>query len=378
MPTDEIRLWAMEGSGDAVRAVRLKSADRTQSEKMLEDTLVNNPEMLMEGLTLVGRQTPMEGGFLDLLGVDADGRLVVFELKRGTLSREAVAQVIDYASYLDSMADAELANLISERSGSRDIEKIGNFEDWYEGKSEGDGLSGLKPVRMVLVGLGVDATTTRMAQFLAKGGMDFSLLTFQGYTHDGKTLLARQVQVEAGPESEEPENPKRRPNWIERRVLLDNRIEERTQQLPEARKLWGAVLEMFRDNLNSPREMPGRGNNEWAKRRLYLRMPGGGRSLAAIQFGLFDEHPDFLSVLFFQRAVRLCLPEFTKLRQEIPFKAFPANSPHREEGVVEIQFLFNSLTEWEMHKDNLAAVTRSVYEAYESGEDDGSQDEDDE
>ena len=57
----------------------------------------------MEGLTLVGRQTPTEGGPLDLLGVDADGRLVVFELKRGTLSRDAVAQVVDYASYLNAM-----------------------------------------------------------------------------------------------------------------------------------------------------------------------------------------------------------------------------------------------------------------------------------
>ena len=52
----------------------------------------------MEPLTLVGRQTPTEGGPLDLLGVDGDGKLVVFELKRGTLLRDAVAQILDYAS----------------------------------------------------------------------------------------------------------------------------------------------------------------------------------------------------------------------------------------------------------------------------------------
>ena len=59
--------------------------------------------MLMPDLTLVGRQTPAGGGALDLLGVDEDGRLVVFELKRGTLTRDAVAQVIDYCSYLESL-----------------------------------------------------------------------------------------------------------------------------------------------------------------------------------------------------------------------------------------------------------------------------------
>lgn len=204
MPTDEIKIWAMDGSGGVAR---LESAERTPTEKMLEDTLVNNPDMLIPGLTLVGRQTRTESGPLDLLGVDEDGRLVVFELKRGTLNRDAVAQVIDYASYLDSKSDAELASFISERSGSHGVEKIENFEEWYGTRF--DELSGLKPIRMVLVGLGVDGTTTRMAQFLAKGGMDFSLFTFHGYNYDGKTLLARQVQVEAGPEYEEHENPKR-------------------------------------------------------------------------------------------------------------------------------------------------------------------------
>ena len=114
MASDEIRLWAADGSGGA-NAPGSSRAD--ESELLLEDTLVNNPDMLMPGLTLVGRQTPTEGGPLDLLGVDDDGRLVVFELKRGTLSREAVAQVIDYASFLESMPDNELANYISERSG---------------------------------------------------------------------------------------------------------------------------------------------------------------------------------------------------------------------------------------------------------------------
>ena len=55
--------------------------------------LVANPDMLMSGLTLVGRQVPVETGFVDLLGIDEDGRLVVFELKREKLTSAAVAQV---------------------------------------------------------------------------------------------------------------------------------------------------------------------------------------------------------------------------------------------------------------------------------------------
>ena len=44
--------------------------------------LVATPEMLIRGVTLVGRQGPVETGFVDLLGIDKEGRLVVFELKR--------------------------------------------------------------------------------------------------------------------------------------------------------------------------------------------------------------------------------------------------------------------------------------------------------
>ena len=114
MALEEIKIWATDGSGGATQ---LEISYQMESELLLEDTLVNNPDMLMPGLTLVDRQTPTEGGPLDLLGVQEDGRLVVFELKRGTLSREAVAQTIDYASFLDTMPDGDLANYISEQSG---------------------------------------------------------------------------------------------------------------------------------------------------------------------------------------------------------------------------------------------------------------------
>ena len=91
---EDIKIWALEGT----EVEPLEPSNRTESEQLLEETLVNNPGLLMEGLKLVGRQTQTQGGPLDLLGVDEDGKLVVFELKRGTLSRDALGQVIDYAS----------------------------------------------------------------------------------------------------------------------------------------------------------------------------------------------------------------------------------------------------------------------------------------
>ena len=152
---DEIKLWAVEGP---TQVADIKPTDRLASESFFEETLVNNPEMLMPGLKLVGRQTPTEGGPLDLLGVDSDGRLVVFELKRGRLSRDAVAQIIDYVSCLEDMALDDLVNHISDKSGTHGIEKIDEFEkwytEWYTENSDEDSLDALRPLRMFLVGLG--------------------------------------------------------------------------------------------------------------------------------------------------------------------------------------------------------------------------------
>ena len=148
---EDIKLWELGGT----QAKPLGLNSRLESEGLLEDTLVKNPNLLIDGVTLVGRQTPTEGGPLDLLGVDSDGKLVVFELKRGKLLREAVAQIIDYASDLDSLDLDALADRISERSGAHDIDKIENFQEWYNSEGFGE-LESLKPLRMFLVGLGAD------------------------------------------------------------------------------------------------------------------------------------------------------------------------------------------------------------------------------
>ena len=96
---EETKIWSIDDNGTS--ATQLNTTNRMETEGLLEDILTANPDMLEDGLQLVGRQTSTAGGPLDLLGVDTDGRLVVYELKRGRLNRDAVAQVIDYASDLN-------------------------------------------------------------------------------------------------------------------------------------------------------------------------------------------------------------------------------------------------------------------------------------
>ena len=189
-----IKLWSVDSNGE----LSIQAADEVrnaETEEMVEELLVKSPDLLMNGLTLVGRQLPTVGGPLDLLGINEDGRLVVFELKRGTLTRDAVAQVLDYASDLAEMDTDRLAKLIENHSGKLGVDEIENFADWYgELFPEYPGAL-LESPKIVLVGLGVDDRALRIVNFLAAANIDVQLITFHVFQIDGKQFFARQDEI---------------------------------------------------------------------------------------------------------------------------------------------------------------------------------------
>ena len=305
---NEVKMWTIEGS----QASPVPSISEMDSEQQLEEILVNNPELLMPGLTLVGRQMKIEGGKLDLLGVASDGRLVVFELKRGKPSRDAIAQIIDYAS---SLEDMDLAT-----------------EEWYTENTEAEDLESLRPLRMFLVGLGTDDTTERMVNFLANRNVDILLLTFHVFTYEGKTLLVRQVDKKYGVSC-----------------------------------LFYAVKKMFQENWRNPLT---KSLNDLGL-GFYLLNPdrtGKFESDARINAG-----KNQLRVVFSSSVIGLCIDKFKLPIQEIPFDTWPrgheANAQkdltHLLEKCpkLEIQFVLTE-TDWETHQEKLDELTHAVYEAH--------------
>ena len=288
---DEIKIWTIEGS----EASPVQPTNRMDSERHLEEILVKNPELLMPGLTLVGRQTQTEGGPLDLLGVDSDGRLVVFELKRGTLSRNAVAQIIDYASYLEDMDLDALVNHISDKSGAHGIDKINDLREWYTENWEEESIDSLRPLRMFLVGLGVDDTTERMVNFLAQNGLDISLLTFYGFEQDGKVLLARQMRVE-GEEDDSRQVRRKRRSQEEFKDLLDSRAKKYGVS-----DLFATVANMFRENWPSSLER----RNEYGLNFRLQKRSDTGRLTRGVYARIDSDEK--VGVAFLRNAIRLCV-----------------------------------------------------------------------
>ncbi len=214
---EEIKLWKIVSeSGDKPKATPV--GKETTTELLLEEVLTATPDLLMPDLSLIGRQTETPSGLLDLLGVDGDGRLVVFELKKGSLRRDAVAQAIDYASYLDGLRPEDLCALIKKNPGGGGVEHIEDFDQWYQENCDSQ-LADIGKPRIVLVGLGVDEGAKRMVEFLAGTGLDISLITFQGFKQDDDLLLARQVEVQS---SVPPGEDKKRDNQL----ILNKRLKQ--------------------------------------------------------------------------------------------------------------------------------------------------------
>lgn len=99
------------------------------SEKKLENLLVNSLYILDEELLLLGRQIRTDHGkYIDILAMDLEGTIHIIELKKNQTPREVVAQTLDYASWIQNLDSSNIRE-IYEKYNLR-----GNLESAFEEK----------------------------------------------------------------------------------------------------------------------------------------------------------------------------------------------------------------------------------------------------
>ena len=96
----EMKLWRV---GDS-KLVEVSSA-RLDQEQKLETWIANDPSILgLDDIVIVGRQVNTTfGGRIDLLALDQDANCVILELKKDRTPREVVAQVLEYAAWVNDL-----------------------------------------------------------------------------------------------------------------------------------------------------------------------------------------------------------------------------------------------------------------------------------
>lgn len=83
------------------------------SEAQMQRALAANPDVIEEGLELVEMELPTDVGGIDLYARDAEGRLVVVELKRGRATHEAVQQLQRYVARLRETLAREVRGILA-------------------------------------------------------------------------------------------------------------------------------------------------------------------------------------------------------------------------------------------------------------------------
>lgn len=159
----EIKTWqVVDGE---LQPIDGELADSGRKEyKDLETWIASNPAIISSDITFIGRQVISKSGPLDLLGIDNHGNVVVVELKRDTLPREALAQAIDYASDIAEWSVERLSEICTQYTG-KNLEEhlVQSFPD-----IDLENININESQRIFLVGFGIEGALERMVNWLSK------------------------------------------------------------------------------------------------------------------------------------------------------------------------------------------------------------------
>jgi RecB family endonuclease NucS len=94
------------------------------SEEDMHKAILLNPSLLEEGFKPISYEKKVEPGFVDVYGVDKNGKLVVVEVKRKTAGKEAVLQLARYIESIKTRADRELRGVLAAPSLGKDVQRL--------------------------------------------------------------------------------------------------------------------------------------------------------------------------------------------------------------------------------------------------------------
>lgn len=94
------------------------------SEEDMQKAILLEPSLLEEGFKPISYEKKVEPGFMDVYGVDKDGRFVVVEIKRKTAGREAALQLAKYLEAVKSRTNREVRGILAAPNIAKDVQRL--------------------------------------------------------------------------------------------------------------------------------------------------------------------------------------------------------------------------------------------------------------
>ncbi|MDQ2769523.1 MAG: DUF91 domain-containing protein [Bacteroidota bacterium] len=178
----EFGVWRINGE---LERIKFSSLDK---EAKLETVLLKDLRVLDPDLMLVGKQVPTSfGKRIDLLAIDAQGDLVVIELKRNKTPRDVVGQALDYASWVQNLSYENLVNIFDSHYGNKDLGQAfkARFEIELPEKIN-------ENHRIIIVASELDNSTERIINYLTDNfGVPINAVFFRYFTDNNNEYIAR-------------------------------------------------------------------------------------------------------------------------------------------------------------------------------------------
>lgn len=193
------------------RPIKLQPAPLAD-EALLEEQVMHDVSILNPDWLLIGRQVRTSyDKYIDLLAMDAEGSIIIVELKRQKTPRDVVAQAIDYASWVVELADNDISDIYLQFA-ERYQREHATLDESFEAKFKlplAD-VSVNEQHKMVVVATELDSSTERIINYLNHyAELSINALFFAAFEDGGNSYLSRAWMIDPT-ETEERVLPKGR------------------------------------------------------------------------------------------------------------------------------------------------------------------------
>lgn len=110
-----------------VSALNLKDSGEFSlyaSEEDMQKAILLEPSLLEDGFKPISYEKKVEPGFVDVYGVDKNGRFVVVEIKRKTAGREAVLQLAKYLEAVKGKTNREVRGILVAPNIAKEVQRL--------------------------------------------------------------------------------------------------------------------------------------------------------------------------------------------------------------------------------------------------------------
>lgn len=163
----------------------------------LETLLENNADQFFKDhkIMIIGRQVATNlATYIDLLGVDESGCPIVIELKRDKTPRETIAQLLEYASYIDGLSYDDLDSIFRQYDGSG-MELSEYHKEYFQNNDE-QSISWNKKIKLLIIAQTVTYEIQQVATFLRKKTIDIACIEFRYFvTKAGERIISSDYTI---------------------------------------------------------------------------------------------------------------------------------------------------------------------------------------